>query len=115
MQTVKPEWKGVYILTGHESVFPESDNTNEPQSLNRISKDEKKKPVSYNDHKDELTSFRKKILRYYLPPPLVPSELPDEFRMKQRVSYERYREMDFASTFSSGCMATCAANPPTIT
>ena len=41
--------------------FPESDNTNEPQSFNRISKDEMKKPVHHVEHEDdedELIPFR---------------------------------------------------------
>ena len=38
--------------------FPESDNTNEPQSFHRISKDEMKKPVHYGEHEEELIPFR---------------------------------------------------------
>ena len=38
--------------------FPESDNTDEPQSFHRISKDEMKKPIHYDDHEDELIPFR---------------------------------------------------------
>ena len=61
--------------------FPESDNTNEPQSFHRISKDEMKKPVHYDEHDDELTPFRGE--GNPLPSPSPPSELPDEFRNKQ--------------------------------
>ena len=55
--------------------FPESDNTNEPQSFHRISKDEMKKPLHYDEHEDELIPFRGE--GNPLPPPLPPSELPD--------------------------------------
>ena len=57
--------------------FPESDNTNDPQSFHRISKDEMKKPVHYGEHEDELIPFRGEGNPQ--PPPLPPSELPDEF------------------------------------
>ena len=38
--------------------FPESDNTSVPQSFHRISKNEMKKPVHYDEHGDELIPFR---------------------------------------------------------
>ena len=38
--------------------FPELDNTNEPQSFHRISKDEMKKPVHYDEHEDDFIPFR---------------------------------------------------------
>ena len=61
--------------------FPESDNTNEPQSFHRISKDEMKKPVHYDEHDDELIPFRGEGIPCR--PPLPHSELPDEFHNKQ--------------------------------
>ena len=57
--------------------FPESENTNEPQSFNRISKDEMKKPVHYDEHEDELFPFHGEA-NNPLPPPIPPSELPDD-------------------------------------
>ena len=68
--------------------FRESDNTNEPQSFHRISKDEMKKPVHYDEREDDLIRFRGD--GNPLPPPLPPGV----FRNKQRVSYERSREID---------------------
>ena len=72
--------------------FPESDNTNEPQSFHRISKDEIKKPVHYDEHEDELIPFRGE--GNPLPPHyLLQNGLTSS--ITNRVSYERSREMDF--------------------
>ena len=73
--------------------YPGSENTIETETFPRISKAEMQIPVHVNELEDELIFSRGEVNP--LPPPLPSSDLPDKFFMKQRISYDRAKNMDF--------------------
>jgi hypothetical protein len=73
--------------------FPETENTDESDSFHRISKEDMKNPVHYDGSEDvliQLCGAEKPI-----PPALPASQLPENFCLKQRISYDRADDMDF--------------------
>ena len=73
--------------------FTETDVTIESESFPRISKAEMLSPVHFDEQEDEMIHFTGE--RKPLPPAIPPSNLPQEFCEKQRVSNERAGDMDF--------------------
>lgn len=73
--------------------FPGNTNTTETESFPRVSKEEMKEPIHFDEQEDELLPY---IGRSNPLPTVPPREgLPPEFYEKQNLSYAKADDMDF--------------------